>query len=229
MAKASNGRKPAVQSEKQKIVAEALQTTWLLKGKLKSAQLAYLRIGELLVKVRDRKLDAALAHPSLEDYAEKRLKLGKSSLYRYIRVYEWVKTSHPAWLSDKPKGFIPELDDAAGLMWLDKELSRKDLSEQERKELKTLQAKALRGELRQRDLAGWRHTEKGAESLASCLKKLTTLRDQWAAIDGMPSEVTQRLDEAIVILTSRRQMAAASLAGLPDGAPKTARTPAGEA
>ena len=67
-----------------KIVAEALQTTWLLKGKLKSAQIAYLKIGELLVKIRDQKLDSALSHPSLEDYAEKRLKLGKSSLRRSV-------------------------------------------------------------------------------------------------------------------------------------------------
>ena len=118
MAERKSSRKPVEKSEKQKIVAEALQTTWLLKGKLKSAQIAYLRIGELLVKIRDLKLDAALSHPSLEDYAEKRLQLGKSSLYRYIRVYEWVRDAHPQWLADKPEGFIPELDDVAGFCLL---------------------------------------------------------------------------------------------------------------
>lgn len=81
--------------------------------------------------------------------------MGKSSLYRYIRVYEWVKASHPQWFADKPEGFIPELDDVAGLMWLDKELARKDLPEQDRKELTKLQEKALAGELLQRDLTAW--------------------------------------------------------------------------
>ncbi len=46
-----------------------------------------------------------------------------------MRVYEWVKAAHPQWLGDKPEGFIPELDDVAGLMWLDKELANKDLPE----------------------------------------------------------------------------------------------------
>ena len=32
---------------------EALQITWLLKGNLKNARIAYLRIGSLLSKVRD--------------------------------------------------------------------------------------------------------------------------------------------------------------------------------
>lgn len=214
MAMIKSQRKTAEKSEKQKIVAEALQTTWLLKGKLKSAQLAYLKIGELLVKVRDQKLDAALSHPSIEDYAEKRLKLGKSSLYRYIRVYEWVKAAHPQWLSDKPEGFIPELDDAAGLMWLDKELARQDLPEQDHKALKDLQAKGLAGELRQRDLSAWRGKGKATDSLGSYLAKLTSLRTRGESIKGIPPEVAKCLDEAIAILKSRQQLASVNLDSL---------------
>jgi hypothetical protein len=214
MAKIKTKRKPVEKSEKQKIVGEALQTTWLLKGKLKSAQLAYLKIGELLVKVRDLKLDSALSHPSLEDYAEKRLKLGKSSLYRYIRVYEWVKASHPQWLADKPEGFIPELDDVAGLMWLDKELARKDLPEQDWKELTKLQEKALVGELRQRDLSAWSDRGKSTDTPRSYVAKLTSLRKRCASVKGMPPEVVKCLDEAIAILTARQQFASVNYASL---------------
>lgn len=210
MAKTTIRRKTAVKSEKQQIVAEALQTTWLLKGKLKSAQLAYLKIGELLVKVRDQKLDAALSHPSLEDYAQKRLNLGKSSLYRYIRVHEWVKVSHPQWLGDKPEGFIPELDDVAGLMWIDKELARKDLTEQDRKALEKLQAKGLAGELRQSDITACRGKGKAAESLGGYLKKLASLRTRCESVKGMPPEVAGYLDEAIAILKARQQLASIS-------------------
>ena len=209
--KAKRKSTAAGKSEKQKIVAEALQTTWLLKGRLKSAQLAYLKIGELLIKVRDLKLDVALAHPTLEDYAEKRLKLGKSSLYRYIRVYEWVRASHPQWLADKPKDFIPELDDVAGLMWIDRELARTDLPEQERKALTALQAKGLAGELRQRDLAPWRGHGKTTESLATYLAQLTSLRHRGEGVKGLPPEVAKCLDEAIAILNSHKQLAAAAV------------------
>ena len=211
MAKTQNKPKAAEKSEKQKIVAEALQTTWLLKGKLKSAQMAYLKIGELLVKVRDLKLDTALSHPSIEDYAEKRLRLGKSSLYRYIRVYEWVKASHPEWLAKKPEGFIPELDDTAGLMWIDKELVRRDLPDGERKELVKLQAKALTGDLRQRDLSAWRAKGKTAAPLDSYLTTLATLRTRGSKVTGMPPEVVKCIDEAIAILKARQQLAAAPI------------------
>lgn len=216
MAKTKGKPRTAEKSEKQKIVAEALQTTWLLKGKLKSAQIAYLRIGELLVKVRDQKLDAALAHPSLEDYAEKRLKLGKSSLYRYIRVYDWVKASHPGWLAAKPAGFIPELDDAASLMWIDKELARQDLSDAERKELVKLQTKALAGDLRQSDLTVWRGKGRGKSvmPLTRYLSTLTSLRTRGVKVKGLPPEVVKCLDEAIAILKTQQQLA---VAGVPAG------------
>ena len=83
---------------------EALQVTWLLKGKLKSAQMAYLRIGQLLAQVRDQKLYEDLHHEDMEDYADVRLNLGRASLFRYLQVYDWAVASHPEWLQPKPPG-----------------------------------------------------------------------------------------------------------------------------
>ena len=83
--KAKSSKKTSARSETPKPTTptqEALQITWQLKGNLKNAQLAYLRVGALLTKVRDKNLYSELKHPSMEDYAEKRLQLGKTSLYR---------------------------------------------------------------------------------------------------------------------------------------------------
>jgi len=41
----------------------AVEITFVLKGHLKNAQLAYLRVAALLAKVRDESLFAALKHP----------------------------------------------------------------------------------------------------------------------------------------------------------------------
>ncbi|MEK9135767.1 MAG: hypothetical protein AAB393_01485, partial [Bacteroidota bacterium] len=73
----------------QKAVQEALQVTWVLKGKLKSAQMAYLKIGAMLAQVRDKKMFSTLKHPDIEDYAWQRLKLRRSALYQYLQVYDW--------------------------------------------------------------------------------------------------------------------------------------------
>jgi hypothetical protein len=133
-------------------VQEALQITWRLKGNLKSARIAYLKIGALLVQVRDKKLYAELKHPDMEDYAEKRLQLGRSSLYKYLQVYDWVSKFYPEWLQPKPKGFIPELYDVADLMEIEDRLNGKNLSPQKRAKLQTLKGKALSGELKTAEL-----------------------------------------------------------------------------
>ena len=100
-------------------VQEALQVTWLLKGNLKNAQIAYIRIGKLLARVRDRKLYAALKHPDIESYAQERVNLRRTSLYRYLQVYDWIAKFHKDWLEPHPKGFIPDLNDTADLMWME--------------------------------------------------------------------------------------------------------------
>ena len=99
-------------------------------------------------------------------------------------------------------------------MWIDKELARQDLPEQERKALEKLQAKGMAGELRQRDLSEWRGNGKSTESLVDYLTKLTKLRARGESIKGMPPEVAKCLDEAIAILKSHQQLASMTLAFL---------------
>ncbi len=86
---------------------EALQITFVLMGNLKRAQLMYLFIARQLADVRDRSLYAALGHKDMEDYAHQRLDLGRSSLYNYLHIYDWVKQAHPEWLGKNVKGKIP--------------------------------------------------------------------------------------------------------------------------
>jgi hypothetical protein len=182
-------------------VQEALQVTWLLKGNLKNAQLAYLRIGALLVQVRDKNLYSALGHADMVDYAEQRLQLGKTSLYKYLKVYDWVSNSHPEWLQPKPKGFIPDLSDIADLIWIENELVKKDIVPEKRTNLQTLQKKALAGTLRQSDLVPLRRREHtGKDGINSFLKKLRLLRKRGSELASMPSEVISHLDAAIEIL-----------------------------
>lgn len=200
-------RTAGARSEKQETVQEALQVTWVLKGQLKSARMSYLRIGAMLVRVRDEKLFTALNHPDLEDYAEKRLKLGRSSLYQYVRVYDWVKASHPEWLEKKPEGFIPELTDVADLIWIENELKRADLSAKDRTELQNLRDKGLAGELRQDELQNWRNKGRKPDTVRSYLNKFRSLRTRCARIVGMPTEVIKCLDDAIDILQNHQQVA----------------------
>src|SRR5436190_8713 len=46
----------------------AVQITFVLKGHLKNAQVAYIRVAALLARVRDEKLDRAPGHPTMDDY-----------------------------------------------------------------------------------------------------------------------------------------------------------------
>jgi hypothetical protein len=186
-------------------VQEALQITWLLKGKLKSAQIAYLRIGELLVQVRDRKLYAALKHADLEEYAFERLQLGRASLFRYLQAYDWVSKSYPEWLEPKPKGYIPDLSDVADLIWIEKELTRTDLAASTRAALATLQQKALEGKLKQSDLDAFRRKPVvNKEVIKTCLSKLRTVRRRFAELKSVPPEVITHLDAAISILNNAK-------------------------
>ena len=195
--------KKAMATADKKVVQEALQTTWVLNGILKRAQLTYLYIGKLLNEVREKKMWQALGHPDIEDYAEKRLHLRRSSLYRYLQVFDWVTENHPEWLQPKPQGFIPDLSDAADLMWIENELQRKDLSAEKRAALEVLRDKALNGELRDGELSRFRKKKHDpVDGLKSFLGKLRLLRRQGAQLTKMPPEVLAHLDSAIGILTN---------------------------
>jgi hypothetical protein len=77
----------------------ANQVTFVLKGHLKNARIGYIRAASLLARVREQKLWKALGHATIEEYAEGRLGLGRTSLYRYLQVHDWLRDYHPAWLA----------------------------------------------------------------------------------------------------------------------------------
>ena len=54
---------------------------------------------------------------------------------------------HKDWLEPHPKGFIPELNDTADLMWIETELAKKDLDPTKRAGLEELRKKAMNGQL----------------------------------------------------------------------------------
>ena len=182
-------------------VQETLEVTWVLKGHLKNAQIAYIRVGALLVQVRDRKLYAALKHPDLESYAEERLQLARASLYRYLQAYDWICQFHKEWLEPKPKGFIPDLADVTDLIWIERELTRKDLEPKMKTALEELQKKALDGRLRKGELDKVRSQGRGTEKgLKSFLSKVRLLRRRGSQLASMPAGAVKCLDEAIEII-----------------------------
>jgi hypothetical protein len=185
------------------IVQEALQVTWLLKGNLKNAQLSYIRVGILLARVRDQNLYGALGHADMESYAEERLRLGRTSLYKYLQVHDWIGETHPEWLKPKPKGFIPDLTDTADLMWIERELARKELAPKTIAGLEELRKKTLDGQLLKSDLAPYRRQKnKSKEGRKAFLSKLRLLRRLGSQLAGMPPEVISHLDAAVEILTN---------------------------
>jgi hypothetical protein len=106
--------------------------------------------------VRDEKLWKALEHPTIEDYAEQRLGLRRTSLYHYLRVNDWLRAYHPAWLERRPAGFIPEISDIGTLVWIDRHLQGAHLAEPLRKELESMRKKAMAGKLTEREFREFR-------------------------------------------------------------------------
>jgi hypothetical protein len=200
---------------------EALEVTFVLKGALKRVQLAYIHVGMLLARVREEKLWEVLHHPDIESYADARLGLGHTALYQYLRIHDWMAASHPLWLQPKPQGFIPELSDVADLMWIERELTRKDLEPKKRADLEAFQKHALEGHLRHGELARWRRQGHGSDdALKAFLSRLRLLRKHGAQLKTMPPEVVAHLDAAISILGHTATVASAGLDLIP--APKSA-------
>jgi hypothetical protein len=203
-------KRPAVATDP--VVQEALQVTWLLKGNLKNVQIAYIRVGKLLARVRDEKLWAALKHVTIEDYAEARLQLGHTSLYRYLRVHDWIVEFHKEWLEPKPKGFIPELADVADLIWIENELAKKDLDPAKRAALEALRQKALEGRLRSHDLDPFRKGKPvGDAGLRAFVSKLRLLRKRGRELATLPPEVLAHLDAAIDLLANANALQTAGM------------------
>lgn len=223
-AKSAAAAKPAavvaqpvvVKKYPKEVVDEALQTTFWLQGNLKSTRMAYLRVAKKLARVRDGKLYEALGHPDIQDYAWRRLHLGRSSMGQYLRIHDWAKKRHPEWLEDKVKGFLPDFSDIGDLMWIEEELERTDLSPARRTALEDLQKKGMAGELRQAEMRKFRKRENTADnSLKNMISKFRLLRKRAAALKNIPSEAIEHLDAAIKILVNEKALQVAFLSPLP--------------
>ncbi len=180
----------------------AEEITEFLKGALQADRIAHIFVGRLLAKVRDNKLYAKLGDANLEAYARVRLQLGKTSLYNYLRVYDWVAQNQPAWLEPGPTTFIPDLNDLLGLIWIDKELGRNDLGSAAKAGLTLLKGKAMTGSLKDAEMTAFRdRTRNTAEDgRKAFLSRMRKLRTDGAELAGMPHEVISGLDELIAIL-----------------------------
>ena len=176
----------------------ANQVTFLLKGHLKNARIGYIRAAKLLARVRDEKLWKALKFPDIEAYARQDLGLGRSSLYHYLQVHDWLRDYHPAWLERRPKGFIPEISDIGMLVWIEKRLRTAHLPEPLRKELEALRAKAMTGKLTEREFREFRDRgRRKTEPLRVLLRRLRSIRRFAVAIPKAPPDVIAAIEEAI--------------------------------
>jgi hypothetical protein len=181
----------------------ANQITFILKGHLKNVQVSYIRAAAMLAKVRDEKLYRALKIDSMEQYAQKRLGLRRAALYRYLQIYDWIRKSHAGWLAKHPRGFIPDLTDAYGLMWIEERLKDPHLGAQTRAELEALRKKALAGTLTQDELDEFRgRGHKRHDTLGAVAASLRAIRRRAAALDDFPPQALRELDAALDLLRS---------------------------
>jgi hypothetical protein len=190
-----------------------VQVTFVLKGHLKNAQIAYLRVAKLLAKVRDEKLDRALGYEKLEDYAAARLGLQRSALYKYLQLYDWARDFHREWLVNKPKGFIPELSDAYALMWIERRLKGEHFADDLRRELQRMRAKALSGKLTDAEFRALRDRGQAhATPLRALLLTLRASQRRAARVPNFPAELRSELDRFIervaAMLESARRVVA---------------------
>ena len=188
-------------------VKEAQETTWTLKGHLKNAEVAYIRVGVLLAKMRDKNLYKALGHADMESYAEEHLRLARASLYRYLQVHDWILEYHKEWLDPKPKGFIPDLADVVDLIWIERELSKASLDAKKRSELEELRKKAIDGKLREGELRRWRRKGRQVEdAVKAYLSKLRLMRKRGSELAGIPRDAISHLDAAIEIVENAQTL-----------------------
>jgi hypothetical protein len=176
----------------------AAQVTFLLKGHLKNARVAYIRAAVGLARVRDEKLWQALKYRSLVDYAAKQLRLQESTLYKYLQVHDWLKKAHPSWLAPRPKGFIPELSDVESLQWIEKRIDDEKLDAELRKDLAAARKQALDGTLTYREFVALRaRARKKLSPLRSLLKRTRSLKQAASRIAKVPAGALGAYDDAI--------------------------------
>jgi hypothetical protein len=180
-------------------VQVAVQVNWELKGCLKNVQLTFLRAAKLLARMRDEKLYLLLLHPTIEEYADEHLDLRKSSLYKYLRVYDWVKAKHPDWLEKTPEGDMPDLNDIADTIQIEKELARTNLDPDKRKALEDMQKRAEKGELSKGELSALRKkTQRSTkDAQKGLLNKLNAARRQAEGMNSLTPDILADIDSAI--------------------------------
>jgi hypothetical protein len=180
-------------------VQVAVQVNWELKGCLKNVQLTFLRAAKLLARMRDEKLYLLLLHPTIEEYAEEHLRLRKSQLYKYLRAYDWVKAKHTDWLEKAPEGDMPDLNDIADMLQIEKELARTNLDPDKRRALEDMQKRAEKGELGERELSALRkRTQRSTkDALKGLLNKLNAARRQAEGMNSLTPDVMGDIDSAI--------------------------------
>lgn len=189
----------------------AARLTWQLKGDLKNAQIAYLRVAVKLARIRDERMYVALKHKDMVSYGFAALKLGRASVYRYLRVYDWVLKEHKEWLEPHPKGYIPDLSDAIDAISIEKELAKKDLQSKKRAALEGLHKKALAGDLKDDDLKSFKRQSRSQKSdLDGLIARQRTLRNQTAK-DAELTDAVAFMDSAIKVLENHRVLSTAGL------------------
>jgi hypothetical protein len=181
----------------------ANRITYFLKGDLKNIQTAYLHAGAKLARIRDESLYRALGYPSMENYAQERFGMRRTTLYRYLAIYDWARKSHREWLGKHPKGFIPELTDAYGLKWIEERLDDRGLGADTRRELEVLRKKALEGKLTDRELKEFRaRGRKRHDTLGAITASLRAIRRRAGSIGDFPPAALGELDALLDLLKS---------------------------
>jgi hypothetical protein len=178
-------------------------------AKMKNIKMNFFDIGELLVKVRNEKLYEDLHHDSLVSYAAEHLHLGHTTLYKYIEVYEYAKKFHPKWLERPLTVTVPDLYDISDLMWIEEQLTKKDLPSVRKTILEKLRDKALAGDLPKRELMELRRKGRGAKgSLDVAIRYLQLAKRQVSNSADPLREAINHIDAAIEILQNKKALAA---------------------
>ena len=208
---AKTGRKRVLTSEGQ-LAQTANQVTWLLLGGLKNIRKMYIQISVMLARVRDEKLYVALHYPDMEAYAHDRLNLGRSSLSNYLMIHDWAAKAHPDWLDPKVQGPNLDFSDVGDLMWIEKELTKPDISDSKQAKLLELQQKAMEGKLRQTEVRQLKRTPNTSRNgLKSLVSAVRTVRNRAKKLAICPPEAISHLDAAVEILSNDNALKVAGI------------------
>ena len=114
-----------------------------------------------------------------------------------------MRKDHPGWLAKRPKGFIPELTDAYGLLWIEKQLEDENLGPQTRKDLEALRRKALEGKLTKEDVDRFRKRgDERRDSLTVVIASMRAIRRRAGALADFPPDLLHALDAILDRLKS---------------------------